>query len=295
MSFSSDVKTELSRRLLEGSDCCALSTAYGALIYCSRCTSDEIKFSTENSVFAEALSALFPKVFGVEFDSITSKDSGKFTLIISNPAKLTAVYHRFGYDPKSEPALHFNRAVLECDDCAGAFMRGVFLSGGNVTDPTKRYHLEFLTSHYYIDREVYALMLELNLNPKSSKRGGNNMLYLKASSDIEDALTLMGAPISAMKVMNAKLEKELRNDVSRRVNCDTANAERTANASVDQLIAIRKLQANGKLSLLSDGLQEAAALRLENPDASLSELARLSLISKSGLAHRLRKIIEIAE
>ncbi|MDR2606508.1 MAG: DNA-binding protein WhiA [Oscillospiraceae bacterium] len=294
MSFSSDVKTELSRRLLDGADCCTLSAVYGALLYCSRCGKDGIKLTTENKAFADSLNALFPVLFRIKPDSAVQMRSGKYTITISDPEKTRLIFDKFGYDPDHEPALHFNRAVLECEHCAEAFLRGAFLAGGSVTDPEKRYHLELLTGHYYVDREVYALMLELNLRPKSAKRGGNNMLYLKASSEIEDALTLIGAPISAMKVMTAKVEKGLRGGVSRLVNCDTANAEKTANASVDQLIAIRKLQSSGKLSSLSDRLQEAAALRLENPEISLAELAKLSGVSKSGLAHRLKKIIEIA-
>jgi DNA-binding protein WhiA len=293
MSFSSEVKTELCRKLKSDSGCCAKAAVYGILLYGNRFAADGVRVITEHEAFAETLPALMLDAFGLEFDECAQPGKqGKFAFALTAPAKIQVLFDAFGGEPMRELSLHLNRAVLDCSDCAAAFARGAFLAGGAVTDPAKRYHLELLTGHYFVDREVMALLRESGLNPKSIVRGGNHMLYLKRSTEIEDALTLMGAPLSAMAVMNAKLEKELRGSVSRRVNCDSANAGKIANAAVAQQMAIRRLSSSGKLSTLAPALQEAAGLRNKYPESSLAELAAIAGVSKSGLAHRFRRIVE---
>ncbi|MDR0818254.1 MAG: DNA-binding protein WhiA [Oscillospiraceae bacterium] len=293
MSFSSEVKTELCRRLKTDSGCCARAAAYGVLLYANRFSQDLTRIVTENDMFAAIIPELMKSAFGVEIDgSSVFGRMAKTALIIESRSKINKLFNTIGYETEYDPALHINLGMMECDDCRNAFVRGAFLSGGSVTDPTKRYHLEMVTTHYYVHRETLALLRELDIDAKSSVRNGTYMLYLKRSGEIEDALTLMGAPLSAMAMMNAKLEKELRGRVSRRVNCDVANAGRMVNAAAEQLEVIRRLQKEGSLSLLTEPLQAAAALRLKYPEASLAELAAYSGVSKSGLAHRFKKIMQ---
>ena len=187
--------------------------------------------------------------------------------------------------------------MLEDDSCGYAFLRGAFLSGGSVTDPGKRYHLELATTHAKVGRETHALMLDLNLSPKETERGGSVVLYFKQSDYIEDFLTTIGAPVCAMEIMEAKVEKELINGVNRRVNCETANLTKVVDAAQEQLAAIRKLEATGRLETLSSKLQETAALRQENPEATLTELAEMMNppLTKSAMNHRMRKLIELAK
>ena len=192
--------------------------------------------------------------------------------------------------------LHVNYGVLEDDEDRIAFLRGAFLAGGSVTDPAKRYHLELTTSHYKVSRETYALLMDVGFSPKALTRGGSSIIYFKQSDYIEDFLTAIGAPVCAMGVMEAKVEKDLRNGVNRRVNCETANLTKVVDASMEQIAAIRRLEEAGKLDELPVKLRQTAGLRMENPEATLTELAEMldPPVSKSALNHRMRKLIELA-
>jgi DNA-binding protein WhiA len=262
-------------------------------LYGNRLSPELVRIVTESTAFTTAAVELVRSAFGLEFDSRTAYGkAGKVALSITSDSAIATLYGTFGLEPERDPALHINLSVIECEECRNAFVRGAFLTGGSIADPVKRYHLELTTAHYYVDREMQSLLREFEINPKSSRRGGNCMLYLKRSGEIEDMLTFMGAPLSAMAIMNAKLEKELRSGVSRRVNCDSANAGRIANASVDQIAAIRRIYADGSGDELTPILRRTAELRLKYPEASLAELAQLGGVSKSGLAHRLSRIMK---
>ena len=179
-----------------------------------------------------------------------------------------------------------------------AFLRGAFLAGGSVTDPAKGYHIELTTTHQSVAREGYTLIFEvLGFNPKSAKRGGGQVLYLKQSDLISDFLTYLGAPVAAMGIIEARLEKELNNRVNRRCNCDDANTSKTVEAAQEQLNAIRILQEQGRYNSLPAKLQEAAVARLENPESSLTELAAMMQppISKPAMNHRLQKLVQKAQ
>ena len=171
------------------------------------------------------------------------------------------------------------------------------MAGGSATDPQKRYHLELATSHLQVSRELDVLLQELGFSPKSVLRNSYHVTYFKQSEHIEDFLTLIGAPVAAMAVMSAKVEKGLRNSVNRRLNCDNANLDKAVDAAQEQLEAIRKLTAAGQMEQLSDKLQQTAAMRLEFPELALSELAEEfdPPITKSCLNHRLRKLMELSK
>ena len=292
MSFSGAVKEELCRAGLNRR-CCAQAEAYGVLLYCNTFTGGEARVVTESGPFAQRLPALFKKAFRLDFDRLPEGE-GKRIFTLSGPDKLEAVRRSFGLDPGAV-ALHVNFAVLEEDCCRAAFLRGAFLAGGSVSDPQKSYHLELSTSHHSVSREVLALMRELGLEAKSSQRKGNMVIYFKQSDKIEDFLTCIGAPVSAMEVMNAKLEKDLRGKVNRRVNCDAANLDKAVEAALAQVEAIRRLEGDGRLLTLPDKLQEAARLRLAHPEDTLSQLAEQCdpPATKSALNHRLRKLVEL--
>lgn len=294
MSFSGDVKTELCR-IGMGRKCCAQAEAYGVLLYCNTYTSQEIRIVTENPAFAQRLPQLFKKAFKVTFDRLPDGD-GKSIFSITDPQKLATVAQCFGRDSESL-ALHVNFAVVEEACCRAAFLRGAFLAGGSVTDPKKSYHLEFSTSHIRVSREMLALMREMELEPKDARRKGSSVIYFKQSDRIEDLLTTIGAPLSAMEVMNAKLEKDLRGSVNRRVNCDAANMDKVVEAAMIQVNAIHTLKERGRFLQLPDKLKETALLRLEHPEETLAQLALLCdpPITKSALNHRLRKLVELSK
>ena len=160
----------------------------------------------------------------------------------------------------------------------------------------KGYHLELATSHYHVGRELPALLREAGFEPKETKRKGNRVVYFKQSHHIEDFLTYLGAPVAAMAVMNAKLERDLQGRVNRQVNCDSANLDKTVAAAREQLAAIQRLRELGRLDSLPDKLQEAARLRMDHPELNLAQLGALCdpAVSKSALNHRMRKLMEIA-
>ena len=194
--------------------------------------------------------------------------------------------------------MHINLPVVEEECCKTAFLRGAFLSGGSVTDPTKAYHLEFATNHRSVAREAYTFIHEvLGFYPKNAQRGGGQVLYLKNSELISDSLTFLGAPISAMGIMEARLEKELNNKVNRRCNCDEANTSKVVEAAQEQLSAIRILQKKGVAEKLPPKLLQALVAREEHPEASLTELAAMMQppISKPAMNHRLQKLVQMSK
>lgn len=295
MSFSGDAKRELCKSL-PSRRCCAQAECYGVLLYANRFDRREARIITESAGFAERLPALFKKAFHITFDRLPEPGGGKRVFSITERDKLALLSDAFGYDPGSSVAHHINFGALEEDHCRTAFFRGAFLAGGSVTDPAKGYHLEFATSHLSVSRELLTLLRESGFEPKSAARGANYMVYFKRSEDIADFLTNLGAPLAAMELMNAKAEKDLRGGVNRRVNCDAANLDKAVDAAQAQLEAIRRLQKRMDLNSLSPKLREAAILRLENPDLTLSELGELCQppITKSTLSYRLKKLSELA-
>ena len=298
MSFSSEVKNELCRDPIQRV-CCARAEAYGVLLYCNTFTSREVRIITESPEFAARLPKLFHRAFSLQFDRLPEADvgRGKYIFGISDQDKLNHMIDQFGFDPQQNPVLHVNFALLEEDCCRAAFLRGAFLAGGSVTDPAKRYHLELDTSHLQVSREMAALLRDMGYEPKDVMRGGYQVTYFKNSQQIEDLLTLMGAGVSAMELMNTKVEKDLRNGVNRRVNCEAANVDKVVEAAQEQLEAIERLYALSRVEGLPEKLKETIVLRESFPELSLSELAQEfdPPISKSALNHRLRKLVELSK
>ena len=297
MSFSSDAKAELCHSRLERR-CCALAESYGVLLYCNTFSSQEIKIITASSDFAARLPKLFRKAFGVTFDVLPPESgSGKKSFSIKDPEKIKKIFDSFGAELTMTLSHHINLGVLEEDCCRTAFVRGAFFAGGSVTAPEKRYHLELATPHHCVSRELYSLLLDMGFSPKETHRTGNSLLYFKQADAIADFFTTIGASTTAMNIMTAKVEKEMRNAITRQINCDSANTDKTVAASKAQLDAIKSYIKLFGLEALPDTLRDAALLRITNPEASLSELAQLSYppVTKSCLNHRLKKIMSLVE
>ncbi len=296
MSFSADVKTELCREP-PGKRCCALAEAYGVLLYANTFAPGQIRIMTENDAFAARLPRLFRRAFSLDFDVLPPPDAaGKRSFLITDRDKLHTIFSAFGYDPDRALVHHINLAVVEQDCDRTAFLRGAFLAGGSVTDPARSYHLELSTGHESVCRETHALLLEMGFEPKDATRGRSWLTYFKKSDAIEDLLTTLGAPLSAMGVMQAKVEKHMANAMNRITNCDMANADKITGAAAEQLDAIRAIEAGPGLDALPPALQETALLRIANPAGSISELAQLAWppVTKSCMNHRLRKLMEFS-
>lgn len=298
VSFSAAAKAEVCR-IVPQKRCCALAECFGILLFCNSFHKDGIKIITESREFAYILPKLFKKAFDLTFDSFPSMESpGKLIFQILAPEKVEVIMDAYGFSYDSTVALHVNLPVVEEDCCKAAFLRGAFLAGGSVTDPGKGYHMEITTTHQSVARESYTLVQEvMGFYPKTAARGGGQVLYLKQSELISDFLTYLGAPVAAMGIMEARLEKELNNKVNRRCNCDDANLSKVVEAAQEQLAAIRVLKGRGILEHLPAKLQQAAKAREENPEATLTELAAMMepAITKPAMNNRMKKLVQLAK
>jgi len=295
MSFCSKAKAELCKIPISKT-CCAVAESYGVLLFCNTFSPTSIRIVTESRDFAQRLPKLFQKAFSLKFDQTPETEQGKQIFSMDDPRKIHRIYDVFGLEAATTVALQVNLGILEEDGCRVAFLRGAFMAGGSVTDPEKRYHLELATSHLRVSREVKHLMEEVGFAPKCVTRAGSHVLYFKQSDQIEDFLTTLGAPVCAMGIMEAKVEKDLRNGVNRRVNCETANLGKAVDAAQEQLAAIRRLKERGLYEELPQKLKETAQLRQDHPEATLLELSQMQdpPVSKSAINHRMRKLMELS-
>ncbi len=296
MTFSAKVKAELCKCPIANEET-ALAEICGIVLFANTFDSRSLRITTENQDFAARVSRIIKMLFGYDFDRkiIPASAVKKYSFTMDNPDKLSAIYNAFGYDRMTTHTLHLNGALVEDDATRAAFVRGAFLAGGSVTDPDCEYHLELVTSHHQLSREVMALLYELDTPAKLTVRKSNQVIYFKESTYIEELLTRIGAPVCAMQLMETKMFKELRNSINRKVNCETANLSKVVNAASEQCDAIRVIDELIGLESLPAKLFEAAKLRQENEEMPLSELAAKLGISKSGLNHRFKKIIETAK
>lgn len=297
-SFSAAAKAEVCR-IMPTKQCCALAQCFGVLLFCNSFCDESIRIITESREFAYILPKLFKKAFDIEFDSYPSLQSpGKLVFQIVDPEKISLIMESCGFSRGSTVSLHLNLPMVEENCCKASFLRGAFLAGGSVTDPEKGYHMELTTTHHSVARESYTLLHEsLGFYPKTATRGGGQVLYLKQSELISDFLTFLNAPIAAMGIMEARLEKELNNKVNRRCNCDDANTSKVVEAAQEQLVAIRVLRDRGVVERLPLKIKQAIEAREKNPEASLSELASMMdpPISKPAMNHRLKKLVAMAQ
>ena len=298
VSFSATAKAEVCRTLPQ-KNCCALAECFGILLFCNSFGADGIRIITESREFAAILPKLFKKAFSISFDQLPDPAApGKQVFQITDHEKIHNIMIAYGFDSKDTLVLHVNMPIVEEECCKAAFMRGAFLAGGSVTDPAKGYHIELTTTHSSVAGETYMLMEDvLGFYPKTALRSGAQVLYIKQSDMISDFLTYLSAPLAAMGIMEAKLEKELTNKVNRRCNCDEANTSKVVEAAQEQLAALRTLRERGLLESLPLKLMQAASAREKNPEASLTELASMMEppITKPAMNHRLKKLVEMAK
>lgn len=298
VSFSASAKAEICR-VLPQKHCCALAQCFGILLFCNSFGVDGIRIITESRDFAYVLPKLFKRAFDLSFDSYPSLEApGKLIFQIWDPEKIDVIMDCFGFNSQDTLSLHVNFPVIEEDCCKAAFLRGAFLAGGSVTDPGKGYHMEITTTHQSVARETDVLIREsMSFFPKTAGRSGAQVLYIKQSEQISDFLTFLGAPVAAMGIMEARLEKELNNKVNRRCNCDDANLSKVVEAAMEQTNAIRILRERGMLDNLPLKLQQAARAREENPEAALTELAGMMdpPITKPAMNNRMKRLIQLAK
>lgn len=297
MSFSSDIKTELCNIPIQGRGA-AVAEAYGVLLHSGNFEPGLIRIMSRSEDVKLRIIRLFKKAFALDFDYVSPEGGkGLKKLRIEDREKIKKIYKAFGFETSEVMAHHINLAVLENEGLKLAFLRGSFLAGGTVTDPSKQFSLSIVCSHRAVAREMRALLMELNLDPLFSERATSSANYFRRSELISDFLTAVGAPLAAMDIINAKIERGMRNKIVRQMNCDDANTSKQVEAAERQLKEIRKLFMSDAGESLSPELHEAAMLRFSNPSASISDLARLAVppISKPAMSNRLRRLSELAK
>lgn len=304
LTFSGEVKEELSKNQAERSHCNVAEIA-AIISMCGKISIDSrerysIKVRTENVSVARKYFTLLRKTFNIDTETLVSMNRNKghntYTVIVKQHEDVIKVLREIKLiDNEGEFSEEFSIIRRPC--CKRAFLRGAFLGAGSISNPEKSYHIEFVCTNRKQASQIKLLINGFGLDSKVILRKNSYVVYLKEGSQIVDLLNIMEAPISLMKMENVRILKEMRNTVNRKVNCETANINKTVSAAAKQAEDIEYIENKMGLNKLPDTLREVAILRLANPEASLKELAEISTsgIGKSGINHRLRKLSEIAE
>ncbi len=309
MSFSSDIKEEMSRAIPRAKHCCIaeLTAIFGL---CGRIVYTEngrlyIKIHTENLAVARKYFTLLQKSFNIESDvsvkrNLHLKNSRIYTVIVTDEAQSQKLLQAMKYMSASgeilEDDINHTQMLLQSICCKRAFLRGAFLSAGSMSDPEKAYHFEINCPDENKAVLLQQLMHFFDVDAKVIFRKNHYVTYVKDGAQIVDLLNIMGAPTALMALENIRIAKEIRNSVNRQVNCEMANINKTVSAAAKQVEDILLIKSTIGFGQLTDGLREIAELRIENPEVSLQELGKMlsTPVGKSGVNHRLRKLSQIA-
>jgi len=303
MSFSSEVKSELSSLKLSSIDA-VKAECYGLMLFGRNFSEEKISLRTESEAVADRFIYLSTELFKplLEKRFLAPKTQSRknlYTINFIDKSHCCDVYRSFGYI-ENVINLRIIQKNISGPRHISDFLRGVFLSCGSISNPDKNYHLEWRVQYKALCKDLCDLLENIKetetITPGVIKRNGRFIIYIKGSEQIADLLTFMGAFTSSMTIMGTKAMKQVRNTVNRKTNSEIANIKKTAKASANQLKIIEKLIAQNKFQTLPKELKEIARLRLDNPELSLSDLGKMidPPISRSGVNHRLAKIIEIA-
>ena len=296
MSFSSDVKNELTQ--INPSACCYKAEAFGMLIFGRSFGLSEISLMTEIEEIAERYCTYIRELTGVT-PLMQKSAAGNYKIIIAERADRIKILEYFGYTGK-ELALRINLGNLEqtnADCCSRAFLRGAFLVCGSVTDPEKDYHIEFTVPKAKLCDDLVQIIDDLGLRAKKLIRNNGYVVYSKDAESVEDFVGTMGANNAFMTVMQTRAIKDLKNQINRRSNFESANMSRSIEAGLKQVSLIEAVLEKISLEDMTADLSELCKLRLDNPDISLDELGKLvnPPLSRSAVSRRFKKLEKIAE
>ena len=309
MSFSGNIKEEISRQLSPARHCqiaelAAIISMCGAVMIDSRGHA-ALKIHTENLAVARKSFTLLRRTFNIVVDIAIrvnrEKGSSYYYIVVKKHEDAVRVLQAAKlinpYGEVEEELSVVKNVVIQETCCKRAFLRGVFLASGSMSDPEKSYHFEIVCASMGKAQQIQKIMRCFALDAKIVSRKKSFVVYLKEGAQIVDVLNVMEAHQSLMELENIRIVKEMRGSVNRQVNCETANINKTVSAAVKQLADITYIRDTVGLDYLPELLSEVAQVRLEMPDATLKELGEnLSHpVGKSGVNHRLRKISAVAE
>lgn len=301
MSFSGEVKEELAKQI-PGSRHCQLAELAAMIHFAGRVAAKEgrtvLEISTDRAPIAKKCYTLLKRAFSCQ---ARVNLSGNYGVVVEEEEAVRRILQAVKLldvngVPSTTPEL-VDGLLVQRSCCKRAYIRGAFLASGSMSDPQKSYHFEIVCTSEGQAGQLCMLMREFVPDAKVVRRKKYYIVYIKEGAQIVDVLNVMEAYTSLMNLENVRIVKEMRNSVNRKVNCETANINKTVGAAVRQIEDIRLIERRIGLSALSENLREIAELRLEQPDTPLKELGEClnPPVGKSGVNHRLRKLGEIAE
>ena len=308
MTFSLDTKNELSRLDLEDKryqlvELAALVRMNGTISISSRRVN--LKFATENAAIARRIFSIIKTLYNTEVEVMVRKNSqlkknNSYLIVINKGAPSRKLLEDVGFLRKDKPGVHhyeIPQELIEDNLCKRAYIRGAFLGGGSISNPEKTYHLEFVTNNEDFAEDLSKIINSFGLKSKVINRKDNYVVYLKESEQIGDLLNIIGSHQALLRFEDIRVLKDVRNNINRIVNCETANLSKTIDASMRQIQHIEIINNKLGLSSLPENLKILAEIRINNPDASLKEIGQMldPPIGKSGVNHRFRKIETIAK
>lgn len=310
MSFSSEVKEELAKRISPARHCQIAELA--AIMHFSgqygRSAEGDfmIGFQTENEAVVRKGFTLLKKTYNINTDisirhssSLNKNRSYVLSVNDDETARKILMTCRLmkPFGVIEEDFSISDSLIIQRECCKRAFIRGAFLAAGSVSDPVKTYHFEIVCLSEAKAKQLQMIMETFNINARVIKRRKYFVVYVKDSSQVVDLLNIMGAYNALMDMENVRIVKDMRNNVNRKVNCETANINKTVSAAVKQIEDIRFIQMSSAFDELPESLQEMAELRVRYPEATLAELGQLldTPVGKSGVNHRLKKISLFAD
>lgn len=311
VSFSTEVKDEISKEEL-GSLCCqkaelsAILQMRGSVKLLGK-NNIGLEISTENASIARRIFNIIKKLYKVQSEILVKKNrqlkkNNSYILLLEDRKIVEKILIDTELLEGNKNIIYglnnrLSKKIVKKRCCKRAYIRGAFLGGGSVSNPEKTYHLEFITNDYEYGIDLMNLINTFDLTAKLVERKDNYIVYLKEGEQVSDILNIIGAYQGLLKLEDIRVIKEMRNNINRIVNCETANLNKTIGASLRQIKKIEYIEKNLGIDNLPENLVEIARLRLENRDLSLKELGELLVppISKSGVNHRLRKLEQIAD
>lgn len=310
MSFSFDVKNEISK-IIEQEKCCSTAELSALIkmagtIQIGDKNRISIKITTENAAIARKIFTLLKNSFDVQTQVLMTKNrqlkkNNTYILLVDSKNNPEIILKKLSILKEKGSSFRINHKIpnriLNNECCKKAYLRGIFLGGGSISDPEKTYHLEIVTNNKNYAEDIRDLINTYGLNAKIVIRKNSYVVYLKEGENLVDFLNIIGAHNALLNFENIRIYKEMRNNVNRIVNCETANLSKTVNAAIRQINNIEYIKNKIGLKKLPKSLREVAEVRLLHRDASLKELGELLIppVGKSGVNHRLRKLDQIAE
>lgn len=311
LSFSSVAKNELSRIDSQNNECSLAELAalvrMNGSIQINGLRRMNLKFSTENAAIARRIFSLIKELYDIQTEVMVRrnkqlKKNNNYIIFIDYSNRAEDILIDTGVleiDDEGNYNMNYSipENIIKTRNCKRAYIRGAFLGGGSISNPEKTYHLEFVTNSKEHSEDLCKLINTFGLNAKIVLRKDNYIVYLKEGEQIVDLLNIVQAHNALLKLEDIRILKEMRNNINRIVNCETANLSKTINASIRQITNIEYIDSVMGINKLPENLIDTANLRLENSDASLKELGEMlnPPIGKSGVNHRLRKLDEIAD